>query len=245
AHIFFYGVFPYVADRNRKKLWFAVLAIFVHFSFLLPLLVLIAYMLVGNRARILFYLFIATSLVSEVNLEVVRNSLNSVLPSFFKEKVDTYTNEVYVEHRAIKNANPSLHFVLYKKALVYGVFIFLVFIYYMGLDYARKYKYLFNLFCFSLLFLSVTNISSLVPSGGRFTTIAILFAMSVIFFYVRSVPLKPPFRILLPVVLMGFVLYIVVAFRAGTDTIGVMTLFGNPIQLLFVESDTAVIELIK
>ncbi|MBF6608097.1 MAG: hypothetical protein ITG00_05110, partial [Flavobacterium sp.] len=30
AHIFFYGVFPYVADRNRKKLWFAVLAIFVH-----------------------------------------------------------------------------------------------------------------------------------------------------------------------------------------------------------------------
>src|SRR5699024_1023376 len=70
AHIFIYGLLPYLFEGRKSGLVIAVLSILVHYAFIVPVGVLFAYLLLGNRLIIYFLFFVTTFFVSEINIEV-------------------------------------------------------------------------------------------------------------------------------------------------------------------------------
>lgn len=245
AHVFFFGAFRYLVEGNRKGILIAIFSVFIHFSYAIPVLVLVGYAMLGNRTHLFFLFFVATFLLSEIDLGVVRTVLLTYLPSAFDLKVESYTSEHYAERVKASTVGLSWHAVYFKQVLKWVNTMFIFFIYFKGMRFIRSNKQLLAIFSFSLLFLGMGNIVSLVPSGERFLIVGYLFSMALIFLYMQH---APPSRLMSYVKLLALpalALYCIVNLRIGFDTIGIMTVIGNPLIAMFGNIDMPLIELIK
>jgi hypothetical protein len=89
------------------------------------------------------------------------------------------------------------------------------------------------------------NISRLVPSGGRFITASNLFALAIIILYIQHGPKETLLSKIIPISIPILLLYCVIQVRISFDTMGVFTVLGNPVSVLFFNKDIAIINLIK
>ncbi|WP_242919252.1 EpsG family protein [Pontibacter liquoris] len=245
AHIFFYGAVRYIFDKKRKGFLIAALSVLVHFSFVLPVFVLILYTFIRNRTNLYFLLFLATFFISEVNFGFLNETLKNIVPDIFSSKLSGYTNEEYVSQLKGSIQNTSWHAKYYIYALKWVIVTFICIMYFRGFTYIKTQANLHALYAFSLLFLAFSNIMSLMPSGGRFVTVANLFATTAIFFFLQSMGKEGFYKKFLKLSVVPLLFYCVVALRLGFDTIGAVTLLGNPIISLIVDSDIAIIDIIK
>jgi hypothetical protein len=245
AHIFFFGAIKYLMEDKKKGIVIAATSILFHFSFMLPVAILTLFTILRNRVHLYFWFFIATFFITELNLGGVREILTKILPDIFHSKVIAYTHEGILQARAQSFKMQSWHARYYGQALQWVVIVMISIIYFKGLTFIKADKILLPLLGFSFLFLGVANIADLVPSGGRFTSVANLFAVGTIFFYLQYAPKERLMRWLMPIALPALLLYCIVAIRVGFDTIGVLTIIGNPIIALFGNINVALIELIK
>lgn len=245
AHIFFYGAMPYIFQGKRAQLWWIPLTMLMHFSFIIPSSLLLLYIIAGNRTQWYFWFFILTFFVNSINLELLGQWLQQVVPAFLERKAAGYTNPEYAESVASQVEKMNFYARLYTSFLQWCVLIALV---YIHLFLGRKLSMLpgyFNLYGFCLFFLGFANLLSLIPSGERFTMLGYMFAIGLIFFlyvrYKRIPSLRRTWTIVLPLLLF----FVLISLRVAADSIGVMTLAGNPIAAFFFGQDRALIELIK
>lgn len=248
AHIFFFGTIHYLMKKERKGFLIAASSIFVHFVFLVPVLVLSVFVLFRARIHLFFWFFILTFFVSELNIDSTKRVLYDYAPnSAVQAKVRSYTNESYLarlEERA-HSITLTWHARYYRKALNWSIVILLTFMYFSGLPLITENKPLQALFAFTLLFSGISNIASQMPSGGRFIIIANLFAVSSIFFFMQKVPAGRWINRVMIAIVPALLFFCIVSLREGFDTLGVMTVLGNPALALFGNIDIALIELIK
>jgi hypothetical protein len=242
AHIFFYGTILYFLNGNKNGLLIAASSILVHFSYLLPVTILGFFLIVKIPWKILYYLFLASFSISELNLASVSEKLTSIAPAFLLPKVTSYTGEAYAE--TVKEMGLGNWYFEYSgKSL--GWFILIMFtIIYFSKSPIKSSKFFYNLFGFTLLFLSISNVMSLIPSGGRYILISRLFALTLlILFYIQSnnIKYKRWLSYLSPILL----LFIVFSIRKSFDTVSFSTLFTNPIIALFINAPIPLIDLIK
>lgn len=246
AHVFFYGALPLIWEGKKKYVWIGLLSVFVHFSFIFPVAILLLYMLLGNNAKLFFWIFIASFFIVEIKLEAVGNILQSVLPDILQSKVGDFTNIEYAENVMNKRGERSLHANLYNQALKFAVVGILIMIYTnLKKNLTKENVSIYNLFNFCLLFLAVANMASFIPAVGRFVRVGNLFAMALLFFYIQFVPHDGKIRRTAFAWIPMLLFYSIMAFRVGTETIGYLTIMGNPLVMSFIESDTALIEIIK
>lgn len=245
AHVFFYGAIQYLLEKKEKGFIIAIFSILIHFSFILPTILLLLFSLNKNRIQVYFWLFILSFLISEINLSQVREFSENITPSFLMDRVNSYTNETYVENKLKRAENLNWYIILYGKALKWTIFSFIIIIKYTGTNFIKSNKPLANLFGFVLLFLAVANITSLVPSGGRFMTVASLFAVAFIYMYTQKTSPEKIISKLYFFATPALLLYCVVVLRISFDTIGLVTILGSPITLLFSDFNIALIEIIK
>lgn len=245
AHIFFYGAFPFLIEGDHKRLIISALSIFVHFSFVFPVAVLLLYILLGNRKIVFLAFFILTSLISEVEVSSFRNIMIAYTPVFFHQKVNAYTNEERMEMLKEKATKLNWYAVWHEKSLNISLKILLVIIYFAGKEVWKKRKDSLRLFSFLLLFYGFANLFSFVSSGGRFYTLANLFSVAFIFlyfYYNRYDNLaKHIFNFMIPFI--GF--FLLVNIRIGFDFIGLNTILTNPITALFFQNEISLINIIK
>lgn len=227
AQIFIFGLLPYLIEGKTKMLPWSMLAVFFHFSFIIPLIILLIYIVFKNRINIYFALFIITSFLKEIDLHAVQSYL-SFLPFIFQSRVTGYTNIDYAETVAMAHQALNWYVPLASKGLTYVIYMIVIYIYALSRDVLQQ-KGLLNLFCFSVLLYSVANILSLVPSGGRFINVAstLLFAFFILYF---SFPHKNSLLDVLKAVSVPFLLlFTLVMMRAGMDFFGIVTIIGNPV----------------
>src|SRR5699024_4937329 len=93
AHIFIYGLLPYLYEGQKKGLVIATLSILMHFSFIVPVGVLFAYLLLGNRLTIYFMFFITTFFATEVNIATFNNLIENYAPEIVQERTAGYRGE--------------------------------------------------------------------------------------------------------------------------------------------------------
>ncbi len=245
THMFFFGAIPFLVEKKTKNLWVAVLAIFMHFSFLIPVAIFIFYVLLGNRVSIYFYFFVATFFISSLNLSAINEIVIAYIPDVFHSRVNSYVNQDYYD--GIKELDSKLNWyvILYGNLFKWVFNILLIIIYVSKKEYFKSNRSLFSLFNFCLLLFGCSNLFGLVPSGGRFENLAELFTISFFLFYLRFFfddhLIKKAFQFAMPI----FIFFCVINIRIAFDTIGLATLISNPISSLFFENDSALIQFIK
>lgn len=239
AHVFFYGGFLYLYHNNKKGLLIASIAILIHFSFALPVLLLLIYGLFRLNYRYLYFIYIASFFILELNIELIRVILENYLPDFIFPKVKTYLGEQYLEQLDENIIFANWYILYFQKFLSYFTIIFISVLFFLK-DIPKSTRKLFG---FSLLFLAVANITSLLPSGGRFLNVAFLFSMAFSFILLvntKNSIVKKSAYLLSPLL----ILFCIISIRTSFDFFNITTL-TNPFVVLFTDIDISLIELIK
>ena len=245
THIFLFGALPFLFEGKKKFLWISALSVLMHFSYLFPLGILLIYIFAGNRSLLYFILFIITFFIKELDLKAVGDFLTNNLPDIFLPKVKSYTNTDYAEGLTDIFEKANWYVRLFNDALKWSVWAFLIAVFFTGKNYLNKNKKYKNLFSFTLLLYSVSNILSLVPSGGRFLSLSNLFSIAFIFLYVQHAPRGKTIRMLITVAVPALALFTIVSIRVAFDTMGILSVFGNPLLSLVFKLDITLIELVK
>ena len=234
AHVFIYGLLPYLFEGNKKGILISVSAILVHFSFIIPVGILLGYLLLGNRLVIYFALFVATFFISEINLEAFNNLVENYAPEVIQERSSSYRTEANVEEHRTKAGQGQVWYAQwYGRALKWSVMGFLVLLFFTGRPFFKKNKRYLNLFSFVLLFYGMANLFSSLPSGGRFISIANLGALALIILYIQNRTQEVAMKRFIIAAAPALLLFIVVAVRTGLYSMSATAILGNPIIAMF------------
>jgi len=243
AHIFFYGAYNLIVKGNKKGFLIAAASIAVHFSFAMPVALLAFFIFVKLPWKILYFIFIASFFLSELSSGLMAGFMSRFAPEFLLPKVNSYTSDEYVE---TISSGPVANWYIryYTKSLGWAIFVMVSTIYFSGLTLIKSNKRFSDFFSFTLLFLSFGNLMSSIPSGGRYLTIARLFAMALMFlFYIQydNKIYKKNMAIVTPLL----VFYIVISVRVAFDTVTFGTVLTNPIIAAFLNEPIPMIDFIK
>jgi hypothetical protein len=240
--IFFYGLLLLNLQNNKKGWYFLVLPILVHFSLLIGLVLYFLYRVLPVKNKNLhFGLFIATFLIGEVSLELVRSYFEQ-LPQLVQSK-DSYLNQDYADGLQESKQQLSPHVVLAGKLAKYNLLVIVGLMYFFQNRKKINLNKNFDLFFkMGLFFASFTNIAASVPSGGRFVVLSNLILYTAFLFFLNE-KIKIPILIK-SVLTLSLLLVIVFKIRVGLDYIGIFLFIGNPIINWFVV-DTPIIDFIK
>lgn len=246
AHIFLFGALPYLYEGKNKKIWVSLLSIFMHFSFIFPVLILLAYHVIKNRTTVFFIFFFVTIFVSEINIPLLRNILIQYTPEVFHSRIEGYTDDEKIE-KSKSSDLPKLNWyvIWHGRALRISIQILLVFIYFKGKKVWLKQKELLRLFSFLLLFNGFANLGSMIPSVYRFISVAHLFSVSFLFLYFDNNEKEGVSKSIFLFLIPAMVLFLVVAIRKGFDNTGIFAFITNPLIAPFLNNEIALIDLIK
>lgn len=244
AHIFIYAVLPFLIEGKKQYLWLLIICVLFHFSFALPVVVVIAYIFLGNKLNIFFYTFILTLFFTEIDLSNLRE-YNSLLPDILRLKTEGYLNDEYNSAYFEAKVNNNWYSIYYGKVLRWTLYITCIILYLKGKRFILKNKSLLSLFSFTLLFYSFANMALIIPSGGRFALIGNMLILSCLFFFIQIKNHEYLIKNMIVLCIPAFLLFDVVSFRLGFETIGLFTIIANPVTVLFIESKIALIDLIK
>ncbi|MFH5833521.1 EpsG family protein [Halalkalibaculum sp. DA3122] len=236
THIFLYGLLPYLFEEKRSGLAVASLSILMHFSFIVPVGLLYGYIFLGNRVTLYFLFFISTFFISEINLTVINNFMQTYAPEILYERTDSYLVESEGQGGE-GGGGPVWYARFYTVALKWSVMGFLVVLYLKGKNFFLKNRRWMNMFSFILLFYGTANILSLIPSGSRYVTIANLCAMALITLYVQNRKDEVVMKRFIALATPALLLFVVVAFRIGLYSMSATAILGNPVIALFLTGD--------
>jgi hypothetical protein len=246
AHIFFFASVRIIDDKiSIKNLALLALVPAMHFSFVLPIAFLIAFKFLGNRPVVYYVSFLLTFLISEIDLAVVREIVIAYTPDFLDKRVKGYTLEGQMETLEEKKQNVAFYIKYQGLVFKAGLFLLLTYLVILNKKLKRISPKAYNYLSFSLFFLSIANLLSLIPSGGRFLSIANLFALTtfLIFWGAKHFQVKP--ILLEKITFFSFFVFGFISIWRGFQTISVMLVIGNPIFALVSNLETSLSQVVK
>ncbi len=234
AHVFIYGLLPYLYEGKRSGALIASLSILIHFSFIVPVGILYMHMFFGNRLTIYFAFFVATFFISEIDLSAFNNIVESYAPEIIQERTEGYRGETYVEnYREDSRSSTAWYVSWHGRALKWSVMGFLVIIFFKGQSFFKSNREWRRLFAYTLLFYGVANLFSSLPSGSRFISIANLVALALITLYIQNREQEVVMRRFAWAATPALLFYTIVAFRIGLYSMSATAILGNPIVAIF------------
>jgi len=226
--IFFYGTFNVLYLKNKKYLWLSFFAAFLHFSLLAANILLLLYLLLGNKNYLYYVVILFSFSVSGIAGDLILQYSN-LLGVGFQEKSEMYLHPNYVER--IESTQKAWFYTwdeILRKSLIF-------IIYFMTRINRRKFnieKNLENIFSFSLLLFALSIFTRSVPSlSGRYFLIFSLFALSYIFIVlIRSKNTNKVFYGMLAFIPLS--LHFLIKFRIGLETMNYWLFAPNPLPFI-------------
>jgi len=244
AQVYLFGALPFLLEKKRKYLLYASLSIFFHFSFILPVGILLFFSIVGNRYNFFFIFFIVSLFVSTINFESVKD-YSEYFPQLFQEKANEYVNEDYAQYRKDLTEAKNWYSQYYIKALSYTLSLILIVIY-TNISKMIKYnRWLVSLFSFTLLFYASFNILGNLPVVVRFIGVANLFSVALIFLFFQHDPRLARNRFLMMISMPVFIWFFAMKMRIASEFTGYNTLVGNPVSAVVIKEEMPILESIK
>lgn len=244
VHVFLYGLLPYFLLNETKKLWASVFAILIHWSFILPFIVFLLYILLKNRPRVYFAFFVVSTFITILEFQEIRVLFETYAPAIIQESRSGYLNESYREGVTENFMATNWYIRGHLAGMKWFVFAAVSLLFFKSATRIRQQPELYNLFNFTLLYYSVFNLFTVVPSVVRFITIGNILFLAVIFLSIQL--LGNPFpKILRLAGIPALLLFIIVRIRIGSDYTGILLFIGNPIIAAIMESQTPIIEIVK
>lgn len=245
AHVFTYGFFLYISGNRVKGLWMSAASVLVHFSFVFPVALLLGYAIVGNRLIPYALLYFLSFFISQVTPTTFSGYAKS-LPGVFQERTSRYTGKAYLK-RLDQTAKKKINWYVDGRliAIRYAInFLLIITLFkYRAYLYTRKVE--LSLICLALVVGSIVNLLSAVPSVHRFYFLFYLLIFSFFFLLVQGMRNKTFDWWAKGPVFVAILLFVIVEIRVGFDTMGIMTLVGNPFTAPFIQDESPLIDLIK
>lgn len=217
AWVFFYGAYHVILNRDPRFFLISLAASLVHWSFIIPNSLLIAYFFAGNRNIV----YLPLALVSFIVPRFMTQYFNIValrLGGPLQDRYQMYSDNAYVE--AVQDISADLDWFL--KIGYDMIFYYLVFAIVMVRVKSRKLASepsQDNLFSFLLLLLAFVNFGMAIPSlGNRFQVVFFIFGTVYVFNYLLKVT-GNRINLLTFVGLFPMLLYVAIVFRQGSDSI--------------------------
>lgn len=240
--LYLFCIFSYLLiKRGRiKYMFFASFSVFIHFSFIIPIVFLIIYHL-GKKSKLLLNTFLLVSvliLLSSSYIESVFNFMNEYSEIFgdqISQKVNTYANLDFLETRNRKISELNWYVSFNNYALT--IFLILLFL----LERIRIIKWdkneiMKNLYPFITIFLALALISYNLGSIGRYKRIFMLFSF-IYLTIMASIPNNKLISKYIGIILIPImIIYAYVIFRTGIQTFDIKLLIVNPITVFILLS---------
>jgi hypothetical protein len=183
SHVFIYGVLLYFVKSDKKGLVYIFTSFLFHWSFLLPMSIF-SFFLIGKRflsIHVLMLMYTITFVLSTLNFNIDSNVLQTEVPiEGIQSKTNVYLDSNYVEK--VKDTEQSF-FLTFNSFLTNIYFLFTFFFFYFFRKNSIKNVKFYNFYLFILFFFSIANVLTLVPSGGRFISIAKILSIGFILLF--------------------------------------------------------------
>ena len=248
THVFVFGILNFFKSNDKAYLAVIASTFLIHFSFLVPLLLLIFFLLFEKRLNIYFvYAIFALSFVVDLfDFQTVRPWL-SYLPKVYVEQAYGYVTEAVAEQQKADTdkTQQEVPWFLWmgKVGFKYGILILTSYFVFLNKYFIKK-QFLNNYLIYGMLLFSIANVISFVPSAGRFLSVSaiILFAAYFIL-YQSSKPkgFKRLFFILSPLLLI----FLLFKFRMFLEYPSIFLLIGNPLTSLYYLGEQGIYSLIE
>ncbi|MCL8006651.1 EpsG family protein [Gelidibacter japonicus] len=237
AHIFVFGLLPFLFERKKRSLiWCLITPFVVHYSFIVTLVPLGVYLILGNRIKLYYVVFILSLFASTINIAKFNSFVETYAPENLADRSSSYRSEELVKDLREGEGKYDTDRVWYAKyydvVLKYTLTAFLLFFYRSFRKTIATNKELLRLLSFILLFYSFANVLSSIPSGFRFLSIANLLTLSFITLYLQNYIFKRDLYRLSKIATPFLLFFILIAFRQSWYSISVMALIGNPITAI-------------
>jgi hypothetical protein len=237
VHVFLFGLLPWLLNGEKKWLWVSVMSILVHFSFVVPVGVLIGYVFLGNRLNIFFGFYLFTFFIAELDIAVFNDLMQSYAPEILQERTASYRSETNIVSRPMEENKNNWYIRWQGAALSWPIMGFIITLFWTGRDFFKENTGWASLFSFTLLFYGVANILSSLPSGGRFMVIGQLCALALIILYVQNRPHEKAISRLALFASPGLLLYVIVEIRVALLSMSATTVLGNPVLAMFLSGE--------
>lgn len=248
--LFLFMVFAihYVRHHEVKFFLGAALSPLIHFSFALPVVLLLAYRIVGlSRVMTMALVFagIGFFLVTsgQQTMTYVQESSTLAGDTIIAERMESYGDQDILGERLDRFSQTNWYVQVRAKLLV-SILLILTLLELFGVLRWQNNGFTAKLYPFLILFFILTLFTFNLGSIGRFQNVFYLLAL---FRYAILSGINPASRQLrLISVLLAFVLvlHVLVTFRAGFYTVDPLLLVGNPLILYMYQSGQSLSELI-
>ncbi len=234
--VFFWGAYNFIVNKEKKFFVLAIASSLFHFSFIFPILLLIVYLLLGNRNKIYFVILIFSFFIKEVALSIFPQ-IGELFGGGLGLKVSGYTGEArfeVIEAQSEYASENGLWYMWLPGIINFYYFLFVLLYLYWKYKSVLT-KDLKNKFSFALLLFGAINLVSFVPSMGRFRTLIYMF---VIIFAISVMNLinyrKIKWYIIIGVI--PFILNFSLHMRLGLDLINPFLFGFTPLPFLYGEN---------
>ena len=245
AHVFIFGILQYLLlGKNVRGILIAASAILFHFSYIVPVVLLVGYYVVGNRLIIYYCIFVASFFINELDFEFGRQ-LASYLPLVFEDRTQMYIGEGR-ELRMLESAGSRSQpwFLVWNSILFnYTIFLLVSYLVIFKRNVIRESPY-YSLFAVGILFYGVFNILGYYPSVGRFLNPSSMLLFGSFVLHMQSFNDKN-FKKLVLFTSPALILFIILRIRSMMNSMSYLFVFGNPFIAPFMETDMGLYEFIR
>ena len=243
SHIFVLSVIQILYAKKRTYLWVLLLSPLVHFSFVLPVVLVIVYYFIPKNIWMLAALLVTSLFFVNLTPQAVYEN-RDIAPEFMQNKVKGYTSEVYTASVQVSKEGLNWYVQGSQNALLLCLYIFIGIVIFKHQQLLKDPR-IKSVFVYGLLLLAVANMVSSIPSMGRFYSVAALILFISFVFIIQAQPHLKLFRQLTYILFVPVMLFVVVSVRIGFDYIGLNSLFLNPFIAPFFEDSPVLIDIIK
>lgn len=228
--IFFFGACHVILYRDYRYLILTFSATMVHWSFITANVILVAYVLAGNRNFIYLPLAILSLIIPRLLAPVFR-VISLRMGGVIQSRYEGYSSEGYIIGMQESQESASW-FLQISDNMVYYYLIIAIIIIQIRNKVLTTSKEESNLFSFLLLFFAFVNFGKAIPTfGGRFQIVFYLFATLYLFLFALKVP-GDKINILTLLGIFPMFLFAAIKLRLGSESISAWIftpLFGSPI----------------
>lgn len=252
-HIFVYALLPFLLENDKSKIWWLMVVPFVHFSFLIVVIVAAIYIFlpqnIRNTGRIFqifsLFVFIASLFINSLNLSSANSFLGAYSPEVYEDRIDSYVSDTAAEKRS--ESKEELNWYVSASSIIkhWSYSLLLIFLYGCFKRNPQVCNQYQNYYTFTLLYGAIANIMALVPSGGRFQLVAHMLYLALFLIVTTRIPPNDKFRRVVNYALFFLILPMVFDIRRLFDFYSITAIFGNYITVFFWENNVPLMTYIK
>lgn len=249
AQIFVYGLLLVFLNNEKRGYFYCIGSLLVHFSFALPLLLLLAYRFLPKQIDLFFAVYVMSFFVRELNVEALQKYFE-LLPDFLQTRKGYISDASMEQFQEMQETGGGLSWHVRLAEMLHRYF-FLLFavLLYLGMKARRAVavdNFVKNLFLFALFFSAFANVAANLPSGGRYLTIAnSVLLVGFILFYSRWGRQSFFQNFILNLTSLPLFFLLLFKLRTGMDFISILTIVGNPVVAALITDNVPLIDFIK